>query len=227
LLAPVPFAYGAVRLRQRRLWAVTAACASGVVALFVFSEAPDGSWGDVVFGLVLVALMLGGTVHALVLRGRVFTPAPAAPATAAALAAGTHAEDAGAVAAGGVAPAGALRVGGPELAGQVDDGGLVDVNHVPAQVLVDRLGLSPAQAGRVVQARERRGGFAGATDLVAGSALPEATVDALRERLLFVAIERVTDPHDDRPDTPRSEDATGMPSTPPATEDSTHAREFR
>jgi hypothetical protein len=210
-LAPVPFAYGAVRLRQRRLWAVTAAYAVGVVALFVFSDAPNGSWGDAVFGTVLVALMLGGTTHALVLRRRVFTPAPA-PATAAALAPSNQDEDAGAIATGVVAPAGELRVGHPELLRQVDDGGLVDVNHVPEQVLVDRLGLSPAQAGQVVQARERLGGFAGAEDLVAGSGLPVATVDALRERLRFGAVQRATDTHDDRSERPSPEDAKGVPS---------------
>ena len=225
-LAPVPFAHAAVRLRQRRLWAITAAYAIGVVALFVFSASREGSWGDAVFGTVLVALMIVGTAHAFVLRRRVFAPPPARLATAAAPAAGQLREDAGAIATGDVALAGELRIGHSELPRQVDDGGLVDINHVPAQVLVDRLGLSPAQAGQVVQARERLGGFAGPEELIAGSGLPAATVDALRERLVFVAVERATDTHDDRPDTARSEDGAGMPSTPSASEDSTVAREF-
>jgi hypothetical protein len=205
LLAPVPFAHAAVRLQQRRLWVVTAPYAIGVVALFVFSTAPNGSWGDAVFGTVLFALMVVGTIHAFVLRGRVFTPppapAPVQPALAAALAARQQREEARAIATRDIALARELRIGHPELPRQFDDGGLVDVNHVPAHVLVDRLGLSLAQAGQVVRARERDGGFAGPEELTARSGLPEATVDALRERLLFVAVERAADPHHDRPET--------------------------
>ena len=203
-LAPVPFAHAAVRLQQRRLWAVTAAYAIGVVALFVFSASRKGSWGDLVFGTVLFALMIGGTIHAFVLRGRVF--AAPSPAVAAALAARTQREEAKAIATGDVALARELRIGHLELPREFDDGGLVDVNHVPARVLVDRLGLSPVQAGRVVQARERLGGFAGPEELIAGSGLPSVIVNAVRERLLFVAVERATDTHDDRPKPPSPKD---------------------
>ena len=224
LLAPIPFAHAAVRLQQRRLWAVTAAYAIGSVGWLVGAATPVGGWGDALFGTAAFTLMVVGTTHAFVLRGRVF--APPSPAVAAALAARERREEARAIATGDVALARELRIGHPELPREFDDGGLVDVNHVPAQVLVDRLGLSPAQAGQVVQARERLGGFAGPEELIAGSGLPETTVDALRERLVFVAVERATDTHDDRPDTARSEDGAGMPSTPSASEDSTVAREF-
>jgi len=63
------------------------------------------------------------------------------------------------------------------------------INHVPAQILVDRLGLSPAEAGQVIEARDRLGGFAGPEELVAFSELPEAAVVALRDRLLFLAVQ--------------------------------------
>jgi DNA uptake protein ComE-like DNA-binding protein len=132
----------------------------------------------------------GGTIHAFLLRGRVFTPAPAAqPAIAAALAARRRREEARAIATGDVALARELRIGRPDLPRQFDDGGLVDVNNVPVQVLVDRLDLSPAQAGEVVEARERLGGFAGPEELIGFSELSEATVNALRDRLLFLRVE--------------------------------------
>jgi len=145
LLAPVPFAHAAVRLQQRRLWAVTAAYAIGSVGWLVGAATPVGGWGDVLFGTAAFALMVVGTTHAFVLRGRVFSPP--SPAVAAALAARKRREEARAIATGDVALAGELRIGRPELPREFDDGGLVDVNHVPAQVLVDRLGLSSAQAG--------------------------------------------------------------------------------
>jgi hypothetical protein len=72
----------------------------------------------------------------------------------------------------------------------------------PPRVLVDRLGLSPAQAGRVVEARERLGGFAGPEELIAGSGLSAAAVNALRERLLFVAVEGAAATHNDWPEPP-------------------------
>jgi hypothetical protein len=210
-LAPVPFAHAAVRLKQRRLWAVTAAYAIGSLVAFVFAGGPEDGWGDAVLGTLVPALMIVGTTHALVLRGRVFTPPPAEPVTAAALAAGKRREEAGAIATGDVALAGELCVGHPELPGQFDEGGLVDVNQVPAEDLVDRLGLSPAQAGRVVEARERLGGFTGPEELIAGSGLSAATVNALRERLLFVAVERAAATHDDWPEPPAPKAGKGAP----------------
>jgi Protein of unknown function (DUF2510)/Helix-hairpin-helix motif len=215
LLAPVPFAHAAVRLKQRRLWAVTTAYAIGSLGWLVGVATPEGGWGDLLFGIVVIALVVVGTTHALVLRGRVFAPraAPPAtdPATAAALAAGKRREEARAIATGDVALAGELCVGHPELPRQFDEGGLVDVNHVPAQVLVDRLGLSPAQAGQVVEARERLGGFASPEQLIASSELSEAAVNALRERLLFRAVERAAATYDDWPEPSAPKDGKGAP----------------
>jgi hypothetical protein len=108
---------------------------------------------------------------------------------AAALTAKQRRKDARAIAARDVALARELCIGRPDLPRQFDDGGLVDVNHVPAQVLVDRLALSSAQAGQVVEARDRLGGFAGPEELIAFTELTPDTVDDLRDRLLFLAVE--------------------------------------
>jgi DNA uptake protein ComE-like DNA-binding protein len=80
-----------------------------------------------------------------------------------------------------------LRIGRPDLPRQFNDGGLVDVNHVPDQILVERLGLSPAEAARVVEARERLGGFSSAAELCAFAEVPDATLDPVQDRLLFLA----------------------------------------
>jgi len=218
-LAPVPFAHAAVRLRQRRLWAVTAAYAIGVVVLFTFSASREGSWGDAVFGTALFALMIVGTIHAFVLRGRVFAPLPPAQP---ALAASKRREEARAIATRDVALARELRIGRPELPRQFDDGGLVDVNHVPARVLVDWLGLSPVQAGQVVETRERLGGFASPEEFIGCSELSEATANTLRDRLLFLADDvdgsalpesahMPVDDHDERPKTTAPENGKGLP----------------
>jgi Protein of unknown function (DUF3592) len=76
LLAPVPFAVAAVRLRQRRMWLMTAAYAIGSALLIVGAVIPQGGWGDALIGTVILVLMVAGTVHAFLLRGRVFAPSP-------------------------------------------------------------------------------------------------------------------------------------------------------
>jgi hypothetical protein len=76
LLAPVPFAMAAVRLRQRRMWLVTAGYAVGSALLIAGAFGPAGGWGDTLVGPVGPVLMVAGTTHAFLLRGRVFTPSP-------------------------------------------------------------------------------------------------------------------------------------------------------
>jgi hypothetical protein len=46
-----------------------------------------------------------------------------------------------------------------------DDGGLVDVNHVPATILAARLGLAPAEVTAVTAARGQLGRFSTADEL--------------------------------------------------------------
>jgi Helix-hairpin-helix motif len=67
-----------------------------------------------------------------------------------------------------------------------DDGGLVDLNHVPVPVMVQLLGLSEADAAKVVEARDRIGGFISAEEVIAQTDLSPALVDGIRERLMFV-----------------------------------------
>ena len=102
LLAPVPFVHAAIRLKQRGLWAVAAAYAIGLVVGLVLAAGPEGGWGDAALGSLIFALMIVGTIHAFVLRDRVFAPRAASPATdpaiAAPLAARRHREEAKAIA---------------------------------------------------------------------------------------------------------------------------------
>ncbi|MFJ2745898.1 hypothetical protein ACIO3O_40280 [Streptomyces sp. NPDC087440] len=78
-----------------------------------------------------------------------------------------------------------LRIGRPDLPRQYDDGGLLDANAVPAATLVEHLGWTPEQAADVVAVRTRLGRFADATEVIAYTDLPPATVDAARPLLVF------------------------------------------
>jgi hypothetical protein len=189
LLAFVPFAHAAAKLQHRRLWLVAACYAVVTVGLFgPLADASNPSHlGAALFTAAWFALIVGSTVHALVLRRRVFSPPAVQPAMAAALADRELRQQARAIVAGDPALARELRIGRPDLLRQFNDGGLVDVNHVPSQVLAERLGLSPAEAARVVEARERLGGFSSAAELCAFAEVPDATIDPVQERLVFLA----------------------------------------
>ncbi|MBB4742694.1 hypothetical protein BJY16_006153 [Actinoplanes octamycinicus] len=53
-----------------------------------------------------------------------------------------------------------LKVGRPDVPNrQFDDGGLIDINHVPAEWLVHGLEITPEQALQIVEVRQQRGGF--------------------------------------------------------------------
>jgi hypothetical protein len=189
LLAFVPFAHAAAKLQNRRLWLVAAFYAVVMVGLFgPLADASNSSdLGAALFTAAWFALITGSTVHALVLRRRVFSPPAVQQAMAAALADRELRQQARAIVAGDPALARELRIGRPDLPRQFNDGGLVDVNHVHNQVLVDRLGLSPAEADRVVEARERLGGFSSAAELCAFAEIADATIDPVQERLLLLA----------------------------------------
>jgi hypothetical protein len=78
-----------------------------------------------------------------------------------------------------------LRIGRPDLPGRFDDGGLVDVNAVPAEVLVACLGWTPAEADSVIRARGRLGRFSGSEELIAFGDLLPARVDDASEFLTY------------------------------------------
>jgi hypothetical protein len=74
-LTPVPFAHAAIRLRDRRLWGVTAAYSIAWLMLFLaFGTANEGSTDQNVTGFLLYALAAFATWHAWLLRRRVFAP---------------------------------------------------------------------------------------------------------------------------------------------------------
>jgi hypothetical protein len=55
-----------------------------------------------------------------------------------------------------------LKIGRPDLPREYDDGGLVDVNHVPVGVFSSGLGLTPIEARDVLAARDKLGRFVSA-----------------------------------------------------------------
>ena len=78
-----------------------------------------------------------------------------------------------------------LRIGRPDLAREYDDGGLVDVNHVPGEILQSQLGLSPDEAAAVLAARGKLGSFSSANEVTTYAELPPNRLDAVRDWMIF------------------------------------------
>lgn len=77
-----------------------------------------------------------------------------------------------------------LHIGRPDLAPEYDDGGLVDVNGAPAEVLARVPGISPEQARRIVEHRTATGPLLTVDQLVDHQLLPRQLVDEQRDVLV-------------------------------------------
>lgn len=78
-----------------------------------------------------------------------------------------------------------MNVGRPDLPRNLDDGGLVDLNTIPAPELVRLVGLSPEEAARVDQARQQLGRFTSVDEVAVYAELTDGSVAVLRERAVF------------------------------------------
>ncbi|SCE77019.1 DNA-binding transcriptional activator of the SARP family [Micromonospora viridifaciens] len=79
-----------------------------------------------------------------------------------------------------------LRIGRPDLPRAYDDGGLIDINVVPEQVISGIPGLSQEQARRVVTDRWLRGPFGSVEELSVRCLLPPSSAEVLRDLLVFL-----------------------------------------
>jgi hypothetical protein len=133
---------------------------------------------------------LGGTIHTLILQFIAVQrpePLPSDPALAVAIQRAAVRAEARRLALTNPAMAWELRIGRPDLTGRTyDDGGLVDLNHVPAGWISLSLQLPPPLAEQIVAVRERRGGFRLADELViyCDGMTPERLA-VIRDFLLF------------------------------------------
>ncbi|MEV5750831.1 helix-hairpin-helix domain-containing protein [Actinoallomurus sp. NPDC052308] len=79
-----------------------------------------------------------------------------------------------------------LRIGRPDLPRQYDDGGLIDVNHVPAQALTLFSGVTPELAEHIAAIREHVGGFSSAEELAATADLHPDLLPEIAEYAIFL-----------------------------------------
>jgi hypothetical protein len=182
---PVTFLWAAQRVRSRHL-VVAAVVYTVLVMLGVV-------WPDEDIAAVFTTVAwLAGTAHALAFRSSVFgahSP-PQDTAMEAAMDAARHRRElrrqALKVATDDPGLARELGIGRPDMRRNIDDGGLVDVNSVPAEVLMGLAGMTTEMAERVAQVREIRGPYASVDELSVFAELPPGLADRLAEYLLFL-----------------------------------------
>ncbi len=191
LLAFAPFLRLALARRRARDWAVFAGYLAAVI-LIVTLMSVAGSGQDAaatVAGTMVVVVGVAAAVHAFV----AFRPGSEAVAgsQASELALATararmrRRQQARELAEGNPVLARELGIGRPDVPHDYDDGGLVDVNHVPAEVLRTSLGLTAAESEAVLKVRDQLGRFSGPEELTAYTELTPDRVDALRDWMLF------------------------------------------
>ena len=201
-LSFVPFLAYAVIQRRKRDWALFAAYLAATVAMIVAVDSANPG-ADAGVGGFIIALAGCAAVHAAVLFRPSRSVAPLGPsgpsptpvelamrqrnraAVARAREAIGRRKDARHVVATKPDLARELCIGRPDLPREYDDGGLVDVNHVPAIVLAGNLGLAPDEVRDVLAARDKLGKFTSADELCAYTSLSPDRVDELRDLMIF------------------------------------------
>jgi DNA uptake protein ComE-like DNA-binding protein len=202
-LSPVPFLIYAIIHRTRRDWAVFAGYLAATVAMIVAlgaSGSNDAATAGV--GGFIIALAGCAATHAAVL----FRPSRGVPqlsgtslgtaslstrqrnqaAVAAARDKLDRRKEARRLVATNPALARDLKIGRPDLPREYDDGGLVDVNHVPVGVFSSALGLTPIEARDVVAARDKLGRFVSPEELCEYTQLSPDRIDNLRDLMIFI-----------------------------------------
>lgn len=180
----VGFLLAGARSGDRRLlgWAAVYLVLAGVS---IAVSRGDGHRGA---GLVILAIWVVGSVHALAVRAAAGRPAPPPPPPDPVRAARRRMQErerAVELARHDPELAREMGIGRPDRPAAAH-GGVVDVNAVDWPVLTGLPGLDLARARELVRVREAIGGFSSLEDLGVALDLPGDRVEALRGRVVFL-----------------------------------------
>jgi hypothetical protein len=189
------------RTQQAWMWAGGLAAAWLLGFSLIGSSETDSATSDVGM-LIYLAVWIGAIIYVLVMGPKVVWPpkntyVPVGPpppppydpnvaAVADVQARRVKREEARAIARRDPSMARDLRIGRPDLPRQYDDGGLVDVNSAPAEVLRQSLGLTSDEAANLVEARLELTRFEHPDDLVNFARLEPSTFDSVKDRIILM-----------------------------------------
>jgi hypothetical protein len=193
LLTFLPFLHAAIRLRRRWVWLATVVFTLVAAGAFYVSGQPEATTSGAVDAVVVIAVlgsMVAGTTMLTKLRREVFrlggSEEPAVevdPAVRQVLEARTKRAQARDLASADPLMARELHIGRPDLSGDYDDGGLVDIASAPESVIAEILELSPKQAAEIVAARDTA---VTVDDLFSLTDLPVTAWDRIRDRAIII-----------------------------------------
>lgn len=189
-----PFTFAAAALWRRSAHLLVSAAAyigifAGVLYLLPGIGKQDGTEGTV--GILLFILAVIGCGHAFLIRRRVFDPHGLSGVDNDAVVERVRRQrllrdKARELAASDPRLAKELRIGRPDLPREYNDGGLVDVNHAPAEALTLLPGITPELALRIERVRAETGGFLSAEELSALAGLPPALTADVADHAVFI-----------------------------------------
>jgi DNA-binding SARP family transcriptional activator len=175
------FAYAGVRRQDKRQYLVALVYAAlFVLAVFIIlidpsaAESPDPSSTEWIGVMLLAGVTVGSSVHGAVLASH---PGDTPRSRNLRLQARQFA-------AFDPHRAHGIGIGRPDLLRTFDDGGLVDVNHVPGHELARLPGISSREAHGIVIDRLNRGPYTRPEDLIVRGVLPMRTVNRISSRLI-------------------------------------------
>jgi hypothetical protein len=190
ILSWAPFLYASVRTHARKYRILTGVYLSLAIVAGILVAVSSGkghsSLNDVA-GLMLILLAGAGCAHTLSIRsdfGRQLALADDPRLFVAERRVETR-ERALAIVRSDPKRAIALGVGRPDVPGSFD-AGLIDVNHVGAEVLETLPGIDADQAKRIIELRMNGSGFESAADLDMVVDLDPGTLTELSQRAVFL-----------------------------------------
>lgn len=199
-LAAVPFWHAARRLGRAQIRTTALAyTAAGIYLVVLMALTPpqkaDGSSGNetlsTIGGLSVLAVVVLACIQLRPLRrevygGRGVVAAHSDPTVARALGARTRREETRQLIAREPGLRRELGIGRPDLGRGYDDGGLIDVNTAPAEVIARVADIDQADADALVRARTARGGsWFDMAELIDSVPLPPYAQEQLRDRAIF------------------------------------------
>lgn len=200
ILAAVPFWHAATRLGRVQVRKLALAyTAAGVYLVVLMSltppQNPDGTSANptlsTIGGLSALVVIVAACIQLRPLRRDVYggqgvVPVHADPAVARALGARARRQETRQLLAREPGLQRELGIGRPDLGRGYDDGGMIDVNTAPAEVIARVANVSPADAEAIVAGRTARGGsWYDMAELVDNVSLTVSAREQLQERAVF------------------------------------------
>jgi DNA uptake protein ComE-like DNA-binding protein len=185
--APPCFIYAAVKLRSRLLGLASAGYAA-LAALSIWGAGTnsDTNWQANIGLVATFALVAASTGHTFAIRRSLFfggqTEKSAIDRAQERL---RLRDDSRKIAETNPRLAHELQIGRPDLQPTHDDGGLIDVNHVPVESLSEIASIGPELATQIVDVRRHVGAFQSRDDLEVTVGIEPHLLDGVADVLIF------------------------------------------